>query len=283
MIKMSTAKFYLLLALPLLLLTWGCSKTSVDTAITDQPVVQAYLIPGQTITVRLYLQKQTTDTAKYGAPLTGQSVYISDGSTNILLTESAAGVYTHADGGFLAAGKTYTMQFKYLTYNVSASTVMPAQPTNLAITDTVINISHATTTPNSAPDTLARLTWNNPSQFNHIIVFDNYLANRTLPVRSGFGGGGNFDNSTNGSSEVNAGKASGYAITQNTLPFYAQYKVILYRVNQEYLDMLQSNSNNGNTSSQTLTNTYTNVTNGFGIFTAMQVANIVTLHAYYTV
>ena len=54
--------------------------------------------------------------------------------------------------------------------------------------------------------------------------------------------------------------------SQRTMKYYGNYKVILMRVNQEYINML----NNSSTSSQNLTNAPTNVTNGLGIFTAMQ-------------
>jgi hypothetical protein len=43
---------------------------------------------------------------------------------------------------------------------------------------------------------------------------------------------------------------------------------VLLSVNQEYIDLLQSNAAGAN--SQSLVNTPTNVVNGLGIFTAMQ-------------
>jgi len=264
-IKINTIKLKLLACLSVLLIVAACTKQSTDSTLISEPVVQSYLIPGQVVTVKLYQQKQLTDTATYGPPITGIQVHISDGSKNVLLTETASGVYTYNDPTFLVVGKTYTLQFNYLTFSVSAQTVMPGVPANFAVTDTAIYIANATTTPNSAIDTLDRFTWSNPDSLNHVIVFKN-LTGPDLPISRSF-----FrSNNTNINFEANTNRTSVFLITQNTLPYYARYQVILYRVNTEYINMIASNTNTA--TSQTLTNTYTNIVNGYGIFTAMQPA-----------
>ena len=64
---------------------------------------------GNAISVKLYQQKALTDTATYGAPITGQQLSISDGSSTVQLAETANGIYTYSNTAFLTAGKTYTL------------------------------------------------------------------------------------------------------------------------------------------------------------------------------
>lgn len=70
---------------------------------------------------------------------------------------------------------------------------------------------------------------------------------------------------------INPKQAAAYDVTYRTFNYIGIYRVILYSVNKEYIDILTSNAN---TSSQQLTNPTTNVTNGYGIFTAMQADTI---------
>ena len=75
-----------------------------------------------------------------------------------------------------------------------------------------------------------------------------------------------FNIDTTTSVEVNAVKTATYTISNNTFEYYGKYKVILIRVNEEYIKML----NSGIKTSHNLTNAPTNLTNGLGIFTALQ-------------
>jgi hypothetical protein len=263
--KRPTAQ-YLFLSFAILLLT-ECKKDTANSAGSiDLPVVQGYLIPGTSPAVNLYQQKSLTDTAKYGAPITGQQVYISDGSTKVLLTESPAGTYTYNNPAFLVAGKTYMLQFKYLTYSVTASTLMPAKPANFTTAGPTVELS--TTGPSTG--VLDRLAWDNPDSLNHVLVFLN-ADEKDFPVNS-FGRSTQPYNFT-----INTDRSSYYNITQNIFPYLGPYTIILFSVNQEYIDLLNSNTNSA--TSSTLNNVPTNIVNGFGIFTAMQ-ADTVSLNVF---
>jgi hypothetical protein len=184
----------------------------------------------------------------------------------VLLTETSSGTYTYNDLSFLVTGKTYTLQFNYLGNAVSSQTVIPSKPTNFALNDTSIYISTSTRTASSPIDTFANLTWSNPDLSNNIIVFKN-LSGKDLAL-------GNYA-PTDASVQVNTNQASAYYITENTFHYYAYYKITLYKVNQEYINFLTSNttSTSSGSTSQSLTNTFTNIVNGYGIFTGMQAAD----------
>jgi hypothetical protein len=70
-------------------------------------------LPGSLFQIKVYQQKDLTDTATYGAALTGLSINVSNGAQTVKLTEGASGTYTYSDASFITAGKTYTMQFTY--------------------------------------------------------------------------------------------------------------------------------------------------------------------------
>jgi hypothetical protein len=251
-------KKYLLLALGAMLLLFSCKKDTTITT-TNLPVVEAYLVAGHVLSVKLYQQKSLTDTAKYGIPITGQQLTVSDGSNSVQLTESAKGTYIYSDTTFLSTGKTYALAFKYLANIVTAKTTMPAKPRGFATQYISVSVAGAST-PNSIPDTINRFTWTNPDSINHVLVFKN-PDGIAFPLN-------NRGNSTITDFQINTERKSVYYVTPNIFPFYGHYKVILLRVNQEYIDLLKSNTSRS--TSQNLVNTPTNVVNGFGIFTAMQ-------------
>ena len=237
----------------------GCKKD--NTTSVSLPVVEAYLYAGHPIKVKLYQQKSLTDTAKYGAAITGQQLLISDGSQKIQLAELAKGIYTYSDSSFLVAGKTYTLTFNYQSRQVSAKTVMPFKPTNFATQHDSVHYAH-TSTPSVKADTLNKFTWDNPDSLNHVLVFDN-IDNSFFPVNGGF-----VPNGASNVFSINTERKSVYDVVNRSFPYYGHYHVVLLRVNQEYIDLLKSNALGSN--SQNLLNIPTNVTNGLGIFTAMQ-------------
>ncbi|ASU35855.1 DUF4249 family protein [Mucilaginibacter xinganensis] len=237
---------------------YACKKENVTTASVNLPVVEAYLMAGKPITIKVYQQKDISDTAKYGAGIKGLQLSIADGSKTVVLTETKAGTYVYADSTFLTAGKTYSLKFSYLTYAVSATTVMPAKPQNFATRVSTITIDGLTGR-NSATDTLNRFTWTNPDSLNHVLLFNN-LDGIDFPTGSFGNRSANFI--------MNTERAAAFEVTQRPFSYYGHYDVVLLRVNKEYIDLLTSNS--ANSTSQSLASQPTNVLNGFGIFTAMQ-------------
>lgn len=234
-----------------------CSCKKDDTSATSKPVVQAYLIPGTALTVRLYSQKSLSDTSQYGAALTGLKLSVSDGTNTINLTETAKGVYTYADTSFIATGKTYTLSFVYNSVTVSAKTTMLPKAQGFSTLYTTVNYDASTTS--GTPDTINRYTWQNPDSLNHVLVFIG-LDGTSFPLNPYFNGSTNFEEDTK--------QKSVYYVLPRIFPYYGHYHVLLYTVNQEYINLLKSNAAGAN--SQNLLNVPTNVVNGLGIFTAMQ-------------
>jgi hypothetical protein len=247
------------LVLPLLaglLMLSACSKDKLDSKSTSLPVIDSYLIPGQPIIVKLSSQKDLADTAIYGAPISGVKVYLSDGAQKVQLTESVKGTYTYANQAFLVTGKTYSLQFDYLDYSVSASTVMPAKPVNFSSQYGGITIV-SQGPPGGNSTVLNTFTWLNPDSLNHVMVFK---AEAGIPIT-------NFGRTIPFNSQYNTNRTSLFNVTSAMFSYRGKYQVILFRVNQEYINLL---NNDSRSTSQNLTQVPTNIVNGFGIFTAMQ-------------
>jgi hypothetical protein len=244
--------FLLLAMLPLLFS--ACKKTETAN-VANWPVVIGYITPGQPISVKVYQQKNIADTAIYGPLIGGLKLTVSDGTQSIALTETTTGTYTYSGLTFLTAGKTYTLQFTYNNTTVTASTLMPAKPTHYTSSRTAASIPSSSS---STIDSIAfRFKWDNPDSLYHVLVFKNYNGlyyNIRMPANSP-----NFT--------INAEKASLYDVRYRTLNYIGTFDVILYSVNKEYIDQLTSNANS---TSQKLADPPTNMTNGFGVFTATQ-------------
>jgi hypothetical protein len=242
----------------LLFLAAACKKDS-HVNYSALPVVEGYLMPDRNVEIRVSLQKELVDTNAYGVPVTGLTLKVSDGSNTKTLTEDKAGHYILNDLTFIKAKGTYSLSFTYNNLPVTAKTVVPDKPAKITTSSDTVTIPNEVfgTTPTAfVPVTFS---WANPGSYNHILVF-RYLETFKSIISN------RPTDDTTTSVEVNAVKAASYEISQRTMKYYGNYKVILMRVNQEYIDML----NNSSTSSQNLTNAPTNVTNGLGIFTAMQ-------------
>lgn len=56
-----------------------------------------------------------------------------------------------------------------------------------------------------------------------------------------------------------------YNINQMELGLFGKYRAVLYKINKEYYDLLETTNLNSNT----MTNPPSNVSNGWGIFTSM--------------
>lgn len=236
----------------------ACKKEDAAIADYSRPVVQAYLLPGSPLEVKVYYQKYLDDTISYGFPLKDLQLNISDGSRSVRLTETDAGVYTYADAGFVKDKGTYSLNFTYLGKQITAQTTVPDKPigfTASATSQKVPAFSFGTTPEAFVPVTF---NWEKAAGAYYLLVMKN---TDTYPTRIN-----SRDSRAYTDIESILGQVGTYQTQQMLFNFAGNYKVLLFRINKEYSDAL----NSGGATSLNLTNPYTNVVNGLGIFTAMQ-------------
>lgn len=257
--KRNTKLYRVAILLMTTCLIWSCKKENAELADYSRPVVQAYLLPGTALQVKVYYQKYLDDTIAHGFPVKGLQLKVSDGVTEVTLTEIADGVYKYADSTFIKDKGTYTLRFNYLEKTITAETTMPDKPvgfTATASTQKVPVFSFGTEQEEFNPVTFK---WNNPDGGYYLLLMKNidYYPTR-INAR---------DTRAYTDSETILGQVSTFQTQQMLFNFLGNYKIKLYRINKEYIDAL----NSGSSTSLNLTNPSTNVQNGLGIFTAMQV------------
>ncbi len=249
----------LILALALIAISFfACKKDSVSTNDYVRPVVEGFLVPGKSVLVKVYYQKYLDDTISYGFPITGLKLKISDGSQTIELSESSSGSYTYADTNFVAANKSYTLSFDYNNTLVSSKTTVPSKPENFVTSDSLQQVPVFSFGGSSETFVPVTLSWSNTSSGYYMMVIKNTESSRTsLNPRN---------SSSYRDSELTLGQVSSYQTQPMMFNYLGRHKLILFHINKEYVDAL----NNNGGSSLNLTDPYTNITNGLGIFTAMQ-------------
>ncbi|MEI6409305.1 MAG: DUF4249 family protein [Bacteroidota bacterium] len=240
----------------------ACEKETLDKSNTASlPVVSAYLQAGQTPLVKISRQ------VPYGAEdnssllIDGLAPVIENKGQSYPLTQNADGYYA-GDGTWKPqAGETYRLSFSYKGLTVSAETLIPAPPLKFKASASSIKIVSFSPGSGSGiptfPDPI-KLTWDNEEGDYFQVGVQNIEAD---PVKINDTGdnppGPNFSTSPEQTNEYELGFMS--------FTYYGTHRIVLYRVNTEYVTLTKNSTDN----SQNLSAPYTNVTNGLGIFTGV--------------
>ena len=257
---MNKYKISILLLISTILFSCEKVETNVDTSVL--PVVEAYLAPGKIISVKVTKTiENTSGKINTAEPVEGLSVKVSTNETTYLLHYNGNGAYISDSTEVVKQGLTYKLEFTYNNKTVTATTEMPTNPTNFAISATSVKaftFSFSSGSMPTIPDPI-KVKWKNNDGKYYLVVVKNIEANPSLINTD--------ENAPNlpafRSTPDNA--SSEYDITPMSYKYYGQHYVILYKLNYEYAQLYNDNG----TSSQNITSPYTNVNNGLGIFTGV--------------
>lgn len=245
------------------LLLSSCEEDNDLNIETDIPIVEAYLIPGEPINhVKLtklipFLDNEENTDAMIinDAKIT---ITNNDEYYELVPFPGDSGYYYYPDTNMLIQeNETYSIYFQYNEKIISANTVVPEKPENFEISQDLIYLERFVEGgyPSFEMETY-EITWDNTDESNFYLSIDlmetvidpiSYLTTDTVTQTL----------STPSVSDV-------YNIQSKKIRYYGKYRVVLYKVNEEYANLYESAS----TSSQSLTDPYTNIENGKGIFTA---------------
>ena len=263
--------FYLLFGI-LLLGGGGCTPATDDALAPDaRPVVQAYLVPGQPISVQVTKQIPfVDDTTGQGQPINGLALSITNAAKTYPLQTLGNGTYQSGGDITVKTGQTYQLDFDYTGRHVSGSTVIPSRPVSFSASQT--EIYRTAISPGMGGSggfgnqaaTPVRLTWANPTGEYYFVVVDNIEASpvaiinrpnnpavpatnanrrfRSQPVQSDF---------TN--------------IQPQSFQYFGRHRVVLFHLNPDYAALYKQNS----TSTQNVSTPPTTLTNGLGLFTGI--------------
>ncbi len=261
------------LALVIVMFQGACKKNAEITG-TCQLVLEGYLYQGEkvdSIHFTSSLSFESLDTV-YPAVLDAQAS-ISWNGKSYALQSIGGGYYNCADSNLVVmVGNTYSIVVNHNGRSTSSSTVIPNNPTGVAISDSIALID---TTFSFGPPGLGntstngisnlKISWDNPDNGYYYVVIESTDPNSAAIVR----GNGNFP----GGNGMGPGRifrirsqpfqGNNYILQSNSLEKYGKHVAKVYRVNQEYADLYMNRQQD----SRNLSEPITNVTNGLGIFT----------------
>jgi hypothetical protein len=239
----------------------SCKKTAV-TGFQDKPIVESYLYADEIPTVKVSkLTPFTSDMVLSDMDVNKLSVDINDvtAGKKYALTLSGDGVYTNKSLT-ISAGKTYELSFPYNEMAITARTVVPSKPQNMKLSATEMAIPERGQTggiPGGDMPNPILLTWTNDDQSFYFVYVKN-VESVKIPIDSRNPNGKDFFRNQPTSSNQ-------YEINARSFQFYGMHRVILYKIQPEYVLFFQENSN----SSLSISEIKANIVNGLGIFTGV--------------
>jgi hypothetical protein len=250
-------KLFFLVTLCLLL---SCKKTVV-TGFQDKPVVESYLYAGESPTVKISkLIPFTSDMVLSDDDVDKLSVDITETGSGkkYALTSAGDGKYVNSSL-VITAGKSYQLSFPYNGTVVTATTVAPARPQNMTLSATTISIpqrGQGITGGGDMPEPV-NIDWTNDDQSFYFVYVKNVEPVK-IPIDSRNPTGKDFFRNQPTTSNH-------YELNARSFQYYGEHRVILYKIQPEYVLFFQENSN----SSLSISEIKANVVNGLGIFTAI--------------
>ncbi len=251
-------------AIALAALLAGCDG-GPTTATSTPLVVEAYLFAGEPVedvTISEVIPLGSSDTV--GTPVIDAEVVLTrEGTSYRLEAVGTAGRY-HYPGSDLtvSVGDRFELRVTRGDVEVTGATVVPATPTNLALSKAVLSVPNLTGGPPTGGgftlDSI-RIDWSNASGEWFFLAIQSLDTDPEyiLPsdIRGRFGG---FR------LRLSPTTATGQTVTFQILEVLGHHRATLYHVNDEYVDLYQNRTQD----SRDLNEPPTNLTGGLGIFSA---------------
>ncbi|OQX73846.1 MAG: hypothetical protein B6D64_13445 [Bacteroidetes bacterium 4484_276] len=249
---------YLFSVVVLLLSITSCEDKVSDFNLEEYPVVEAYLVTGKPVnSIRVFKMNNFTDSIVAGNAISGLQIMLKVDSAEFNLDEKAdsSGYYYYAGTGpELLPGAFCQIGFEYNNKVISSETTIPEKPANLELSKTSISVSMGGWGGSGTEP--IEVTWDNPGNDYFYMVATNIEENPT-PI-----------NPELEDQPISVGTSPSTGNLLNIVPrqlrYYGTYELVIFRVNPEFAELsLYTTTNTIN-----LTEPYTNITNGKGIFTA---------------
>ena len=238
----------------------SCQPTLVA-EFNDKAVVQAYLYADHAPEVKISKLIPFRDDVTFSDEnIDRLTVTITDEGSgeSYTLTPQGEGLYS-TDAMKVTTGHTYSLSMPYNGETVTATTVIPSKPVNMAQSRTVVTAGMGGG-PGGGGSGSTEITWDNPEEDYYMLAVENIEAN-PQPI---------FDIDEEDAEDwprpsfrVEPTQGESATLSAMSFSYYGRHNVILIRMRPEYA-LLYSSS--GGTSS-TLTEIHANVEGGYGIFT----------------
>ncbi len=249
----------------------ACETTNVTIPGGVKPIVEAYLVPNQPITLKVKKEiAYSEDVANIETFIHGLNITITGNGQTYALKEVLDSLYISDNKVKLKVGVNYSLSFVYNGNPITATTIIPTKPVGLASDITSIARTRQVVTSTSAfprnvdGNTEVNLTWSNPNNDYHFVVADNIEPVPdliiTLPSSTS-------TTVTNFQRRFRSQPVQGTTTRLRSQQFlyFGKYNVVLLKVNPDYAALY----NTTGTTSQNISTPPTTITNGLGIFTGI--------------
>ena len=244
----------------------ACNKDeTLPNVEADVAVVEAFLEPGRELTIALSKMLPFTEDEFTGSLIIDTAeVYINYQGVDYLFTpvSEEPGKYKCPDSNLkVIAGDSYGLHFEYKGSFVNSVTIVPSKPINTNLSTNVYYIDSDAIGPGASQEPLI-VSWNNPDNSYHLIVIE-YLEPTYDPINENLNEE-TYDGFRKVSTDPELG--SSYNLdTRQHIVFFGSYRIIIYKINEEYVNLYENISQ----STLSLGEPLTNIENGLGIFTGI--------------
>lgn len=255
-------KLYINILLSVFVFT-SCEPTQLAEFI-DRPVVDALLYAGDPVIINISKLIPFRDDAEFSSEdINALDISVTDITSNIVYKMNSAGDGNYVNSDLIAkSGHEYSLSFIYDNIPVLATTKVPDMPTGMRLTKTVIYVRGYTDFAETKVEqpgeiTPVELIWDNPDHSYYVISFINESSNPTQIWNS--------DTPPETAFQMDPTTDSTAFIQDRGFSYYGIHKVVLSKIEPEYLIMCR----NLETNSGSMREVNANIINGYGIFTGM--------------
>lgn len=254
-------KFIKEASLSCLLILSGCNTDDLETSYQDKVVVEAYLYVNHPVKISISrLTAYDPDSEISGDDINNLNVTINN---EVTLIPQGEGVYKGPDSYLIEEGRDYTLSFVFNEKEVTATTHALHKPIDYWQSVTSIEATSFSGPPAgggipSFPDPI-ELTWSNPENDYYLVVVEN-IESEPEAINDF---GDEEPPSTTFRNEPY--QTSSTEINSMQFEYYGTHRLVLFHITPEYASLYKDSG----TTSQNITTPPTNVTNGLGIYTAL--------------
>lgn len=239
----------------------GCGQ-STDNTTTSDTVVRGYLYAGEPVNdIQLTSSIAIGAADTVGPPVTDAIVRLTRNGVSYLLTSDTArpGYYTSTGSDLpVTSGDQFILSVLRAGQVVSASTTVPEKPLGITCSTDTLGVSLRAMFGNFKEvysDDSVVVSWSGEEDDLYFTLLKNIDANPVAITTDTLRG---FDFMSQPTSQTR------YRVPVRQLRYTGLYRLLVYRVNQEYADLYRSRQQDNRTLNEPLTN----IKNGLGVFSA---------------